>query len=440
MSDSPSLPHVLTLREATRVSGEVGVPGDKSVSHRAAIFGAMARGTTRIGNFLRAGDTLGTLNALRKLGIEITEPNEAGEVVVHGGDGKFRAPSRLLDCGNSGTTMRLLCGALAGRDFPITLSGDASLSRRPMDRVCVPLSQMGARICGVGEKNTPPLSLNGGELRGIEYEMPVASAQVKSAILLAGLRARGTTRVLEPAPSRDHTERMLRGFGVNVRQSGNAIEIEASDLTATDIKVPGDISAAAFFLVAGALRENWSVTVRGCGVNPTRTGILDVLHAMGAQVELAEKIESGGEAQADITVRGAPLRGTEIGGDLIPRLIDELPVLALLATQAEGRTTIRDAAEMRVKESDRIAVIARELRKLGAQIEETPDGLLIDGPCELRGATVTSPPGDHRIAMTLAIASLVARGETKIENADAVASSFPNFYQTLQRLTMSDER
>ena len=430
-----SLPKTLALRPATRVSGTVSVPGDKSVSHRAAIFGAMARGTTRVENFLQAGDTLGTLNALRTLGIEISEPNEAGEVVIQGGAGKFRAPSRVLDCGNSGTTMRLLCGALAGRNFPVTLSGDASLSRRPMDRVCVPLSQMGAQISGDGEKNTPPLSLSGGELRGIEYEMPVASAQVKSAILLAGLRARGTTRVLEPAPSRDHTERMLRGFGVNVRQSDKAIEIEASELTATDVKVPGDISAAAFFMVAGALRENFRVTVRGCGTNPTRTGILDVLRAMGAQVELSNQIESGGEAQADITVSGAPLRATEIGGELIPRLIDELPVLALLATQAEGRTIIRDAAEMRVKESDRIAVIARELRKLGANIEETPDGLLIDGPCELRGATVTSPRGDHRIAMTLAIASLIARGETAIENADAVASSFPDFYQTLQQIT-----
>lgn len=432
-----SLPKTLTLRPATHVSGAVTVPGDKSVSHRAAIFGAMARGTTRIQNFLQAGDTLGTLNALRELGIEISAPNDAGEVVVHGGGGIFRAPSRVLDCGNSGTTMRLLCGALAGRDFPITLSGDASLSRRPMDRVCVPLSQMGARISGVGEKNTPPLSLKGGGLRGIEYEMPVASAQVKSAILLAGLRARGTTRVLEPAPSRDHTERMLRGFGVDVRQSDNAIEIEASELTATDVKVPGDISAAAFFLVAGALRENWSVTVRGCGVNPTRTGVLDALRAMGATVEMHHEIESGGEAQADVTVRGGKLRGTKIGGALIPRLIDELPVLALLATQAEGRTTIRDAAEMRVKESDRIAGIARELRKFGAQIEETPDGLLIDGPCELRGAAVISPPGDHRIAMTLAIAGLIARGETHLENAAAVASSFPNFYQTLERITES---
>lgn len=438
---SSSLPKIITLRPAARVCGVVSVPGDKSVSHRAAIFGAMARGTTRIENFLRAGDTLGTLNALRELGTEIIGPSEAGEAIVKGGgENGFRAPSRVLDCGNSGTTMRLLCGALAGRDFEVTLSGDASLSRRPMDRVRVPLAQMGAAISGIGERNTPPITLRGGELRGIEYQMPVASAQVKSAILLAGLRARGTTRVLEPAPSRDHTERMLRGFGVNVRRGEGFVEVEAAELSATDVCVPGDISAAAFFLVAGALQSDWEITVRGCGTNPTRTGVLDVLRAMGAEVSLSNETESGGEAQADVSVRGGNLRATQIGGNLIPRLIDELPILALLATQAQGRTVIRDAAEMRVKESDRIAVIARELKKLGAHIEETPDGLLIDGPCELHGATVTSPPGDHRIAMTLAVASLIARGETIIENADAIASSFPNFYETLERSTMNDER
>lgn len=424
----------LSLRPVSQVSGHIRVPGDKSVSHRAAIFGALAQGTTRITGFLRAHDTMGTLNALHELGAHVEDDGEV--ITIHGAglDG-LRPPNALIDCGNSGTTMRLLLGVLAGQNFAATLSGDASLSRRPMDRVRVPLSQMGARISGQGDKCAPPITIQGGDLRGITYEMPVASAQVKSAILLAGLHALGETIVVEPNPSRDHTERMLRGFGVEVSVENGRVSVSGGQkLHATDVSVPGDISSAAFFFVAAALRPNWQITVESVGVNPTRTGVLDVLQDMGARVELSNGRESGGEPVADVTVTGADLRATRIGGALIPRLVDELPVLALLATQAEGETVICDARELRVKESDRIATIARELSKLGANVQERDDGLVISGPTPLHGATVTSPRGDHRIAMTLAVAGLVAWGETTIENMDAVESSFPDFPLLLRSL------
>jgi 3-phosphoshikimate 1-carboxyvinyltransferase len=424
----------LSLSPAAQVRGTISVPGDKSMSHRAAIFGAMATGTTHIRGFLRAGDTLGTLAILRQLGVDI-EDNGA-EVVVQGrGLDVLQAPQSTLDCGNSGTTMRLMLGLLAGRPFQSTLGGDASLSKRPMDRVRIPLEQMGVEISGQGERCAPPLQVNGGNLHAIEYAMPVASAQVKSAILLAGLQATGTTTVIEPAASRDHTERMLRAFGVEVLCDGLRVSVNGGqNLTATDVQVSGDISSAAFFFVAAALRPGWEVTVCDVGVNPTRTGVLDVLRAMGVEVLFSNQRESGGEPLADVTIRGRELKATEIGGALIPRLVDELPVLALLATQAQGTTVIRDAQEMRVKESDRIAVITRELQKLGANIEEQPDGMLIHGPTKLVGTTVESPRGDHRIAMTLAVASLIAEGETVVQNADAVESSFPNFAELLEQI------
>ncbi len=424
----------LSLSPTSQVRGTVSVPGDKSMSHRAAIFGAMAQGTTRIRGFLRAGDTLGTLAILRQLGAKI-EDNGA-EILVHGdGLDAWQTPQTLLDCGNSGTTMRLMLGVLAGRPFQSTLGGDASLSRRPMDRVQIPLAHMGAELNGQGERCAPPIELRGGNLHAIEYATPVASAQVKSAILLAGLQASGTTTVIEPAATRDHTERMLRAFGVEVLCDGLRVSIAGGQtLTGTDVQVSGDISSAAFFFVAAALRPGWEVTVCDVGVNPTRTGVLDVLRAMGAEVLLSNQRESGGEPLADVTIRGRELQPTEIGGTLIPRLVDELPVLALLATQAHGTTTIRDAQEMRVKESDRIAVITRELTKLGAHIEEQPDGMLIHGLTPLTGTTVESPRGDHRIAMTLAVASLIAAGETVVQNADAVESSFPNFAELLEQI------
>jgi 3-phosphoshikimate 1-carboxyvinyltransferase len=290
-------------------------------------------------------------------------------------------------------------------------------------------------MSGQGERCLPPITLRGGNLHGITYPLPVASAQVKSAVLLAGLQADGETVVIEPSPTRDHTERMLEAFGVPVNQDGARISVtRAPQLTATDVFVSGDISSAAYFFVAAALRPDWEITVREVGINPTRTGITDVLRDMGATVVLSNERESGGESYADVTVRGGELKATEIGGAIIPRLVDELPVLALLATQAAGQTIIRDASEMRVKESDRIAVITAELRKLGANIEENPDGMIITGPTPLKGATVASPLGDHRIAMTLAVAGLIAEGETTIENAEAIHTSFPNFPELLEEI------
>lgn len=420
----------ITLRPTSQLSGTLVVPGDKSISHRAAIFGALAKGTTRIDNFLRADDTQSTLGVLQQLGAQIHDDGK--QIRVEGG--VLRAQGQTLDCGNSGTTIRLLMGVLAGIEGPSTLVGDASLSRRPMDRVRIPLEQMGAQVEGVGEKNTPPVEIRGGGLQGIDYVSPVASAQVKSAILLAGIHADGSTSVSEPSLSRDHTEQMLRGFGVEVKREGLRVEVSRSELRAADVHVPGDVSSAAFFWCAAALRPGWQVRVNSVGLNPTRTGVLDVLERMGAQVEIENESESGGELRGDVTVTGAALTGIRIDGDLIPRLIDELPVLALVATQAEGETVIADAHELRVKESDRIAIISAELRKLGAQIEEKDDGMIVAGNTDLKGAKVISPRGDHRIAMTLMIASLIAQGETTLENADAVSASFPNFLDLLEQL------
>jgi 3-phosphoshikimate 1-carboxyvinyltransferase len=429
----------LEIFPASCIQGTLTVPGDKSISHRAAIFGALASGETRIKNFLHATDTGSTLKVLQQLGVHIQKDTD-GMVTVQGSAGNFVAPAETLFCGNSGTTMRLMLGVLAGYDFKSTFSGDESLSRRPMDRVSIPLTEMGAQISGQGERCLPPVMLQGGNLKGVSYELPVASAQVKSAILLAGLRAEGQTTVIEKTPSRDHTEQMLQGFGVHLdikvlSDGGREITINGGQqLCAADVNVPGDISSAAFFFAAAALRPGWRVTVQNVGINPTRSGILEVLEAMGAKVLLDNQRQSGGEQVADFTVIGAPLRGAEIGGALIPRLIDELPVLAALATQAEGETVIRDAHELRVKESDRIEIISRELRKMGADIEEREDGMIVRGPVQLHGAEVTSPPGDHRIAMTLAIAALAADGATTIQNAEAIQTSFPDFMQTLNSI------
>jgi 3-phosphoshikimate 1-carboxyvinyltransferase len=425
----------LEISPATHIQGTVTVPGDKSISHRAAIFGALASGETQITNFLCAEDTLCTLDILRQLGVEVSR--QGSHVVVNNRKGHFQTPENPLCCGNSGTVMRLMAGVLAGQQIDCTLTGDESLSRRPMARIVVPLSMMRARIIGDGEKSTPPLRLQGCPIQGIGYPLPIPSAQVKSAILLAGLGAAGQTTVIENVPSRDHTERMLEGFGckpeIKVLSRGRkAITVTGgSQLQGTNVDVPGDISSAAFLFAAAALRPGWQVTVQNVGINPTRDGVLEVLEAMGAKVLLENQRTSGGELVADVTIIGAPLKGTEIGGALIPRLIDELPVLAALATQAEGETVIRDAHELRVKESDRIEIISRELRKMGADIEEREDGMIVRGPVKLKGAEVISPRGDHRIAMTLAVAALVADGDTIIQNVQAIQSSFPNFVELL---------
>lgn len=420
------------LRPGVAFSGEMAVPGDKSITHRALLFGALADGETRIRGWLDAGDCRSTWRCLEALGVPIRQEGDA--LVVSGaGPEAWREPSDVLDCGNSGTTMRLLLGALAGRPFFTVLTGDDSLRTRPMGRVAEPLRAMGAWVDGRDGGRRAPLAIRGGELRGIRWQSPVASAQVKSALLLAGLQAGGVTEILEPAPSRDHSERLLGAFGVRVRSDGESTSIEGGQrLLATDVQVPGDISAAAFFFVAAALVPGSCITVRGVGVNPTRTGVLDALSAMGAAVKVVPRGNWAGEPVADVTVASPPqgLSGVQIAGQDIPRVIDEIPVLAVAAALARGTTEIRDASELRVKESDRLAAIAAGLSRMGARVEELPDGLRIQGVERLRGALVDAQ-GDHRIAMALAVAALAAEGETVIAGADSVTISFPEFFRLL---------
>lgn len=411
--------------------GELTVPGDKSISHRAVLLGALAEGRTEITGFLPGADCLSTIACLRRLGVAIEQ--EGDRVTVHGaGWYALREPEDVLDVGNSGTTIRLLAGVLATQPFHSVLVGDASIARRPMRRVTAPLRAMGAHIDGRADGEYTPLAIRGGPLSAIHHVSPVASAQVKSALLLAGLQADGETAVTEPQRSRDHTERMLQAFGAELTLCGTTVRVRGGQrLTGQRVEVPGDISSAAFFLVAAALVPGSDLVVRGVGLNPTRTGILDVLKAMGAEVEVEETGEACGEPVGDVRVRHAPLAATAIGGDLIPRLIDELPVIAVLATQAEGVTVIRDAQELRVKETDRIATVVAELSKMGARIEATPDGMIIHGPTPLVGARCDSY-GDHRIGMALAVAGLIADGPTEIARAEAVAVSFPDFFDRLR--------
>jgi 3-phosphoshikimate 1-carboxyvinyltransferase len=418
----------LVVGPGSPLRGRLRVPGDKSISHRAVLLGAIAHGTTEVHGFLRAEDCLATVRCVQALGVRVEEMGDC--LQVHGG--LLREPEDVLDVGNSGTTIRLLAGILAGQPFHSVITGDASVRRRPMDRVADPLRQMGARISGRVGGRLAPLSIDGGGLRGIAYAAPVASAQVKSSVLLAGLFADGVTEVREPAMSRDHTERMLQTFGVPLEREGLAVRLGGrAELRGTQIRVPGDLSAAAFFLVAAALVPGSEVTIEDVGLNPTRTGVIDVLRAMGAPVEIQELRQDGGEPVGTVTVRAAKLHGTAIDGELIPRTIDELPVLAVAACLAEGETAIRDARELRVKESDRIAMLARELSRLGARIEAHADGLTIVGVRRLRGGHVESG-GDHRIAMALAIAGLCADGPVTIEDPACIRTSFPEFEETLR--------
>ncbi|GAA5345669.1 3-phosphoshikimate 1-carboxyvinyltransferase [Planifilum fimeticola] len=410
------------------------VPGDKSISHRAVMLGAIADGTTRIENFLPGDDCHHTIECFQRLGVKI-EREGATTLTVHGKGWKgLREPDQCLDVGNSGTTIRLLLGILAGSPFFSTVYGDASIARRPMARVVEPLRRMGARIDGRAGGRFAPLAVRGGELKGIEYHSPVASAQVKSCLLLAGLRAEGWTKVKEPHPSRDHTERMLKAFGAELSLGEGAVSVRGGQsLAGRHVRVPGDISSAAFLFAAALLVPGSRVTIRDVGINPTRTGILDVFRSMGAEVTVTPTDQWCGEPVGDVTVAGGPLRGVEVGGDLIPRLIDEIPVLAVVATQAEGRTVIRDAAELKVKESNRIATVAEELRKMGAQVDETSDGLIIEGPTSLQGALLDSH-GDHRIGMAMAVAGLASEGEVRVKGAEAISVSFPNFAEILKEL------
>jgi 3-phosphoshikimate 1-carboxyvinyltransferase len=427
----------LKVRKGAPLEAEISVPGDKSISHRALMLSALTNGRCEITGFLEGEDCLSTLRVLGLLGVECERPSE-GTVVVHGRRGVFEAPSADLDCGNSGTSMRLLSGILAAQSFRSRLTGDASLSRRPMKRVVEPLRLMGARLETEGEGAAPPLVVEGGPLQGIHYETPVASAQVKSAILLAGLFAEGITTVVEPAASRDHTERMIAHFLGDLRRTVVPMErrvrvsvVGHQKLESRDFAVPGDLSSAAFWLVAAAASPGSRVLVRGVGLNPTRTGVLAVLVRMGARVREVVEVLDGAEPYGSLDVSGGSLRGTTIGGAEIANIIDELPVLAVAAALAEGETVIRDAAELRVKETDRIAAVAGNLRAMGVEVEEAPDGMRIVGRGQLKGASLQSF-GDHRIAMAFAIAGLFAKGRTLISDTDCVATSYPGFEKTLR--------
>ncbi|MCC8125778.1 MAG: 3-phosphoshikimate 1-carboxyvinyltransferase [Clostridiales bacterium] len=417
-----------------RLHGEITVPGDKSISHRSVMFGSLAKGTTEIHHFLRGADCLSTISCFQAMGVAI---DISGDIVIVHGNGLhgLKKPEAILDCGNSGTTTRLIAGILSAQDFEVTLTGDASIQKRPMKRIITPLSRMGARIRSLHNNDCAPLVISGSPLNGIHYLSPVASAQVKSSILLAGLYASGETRVTEPYLSRNHTELMLSSFGADVHtEETTAIIKPAKELYGQKIEVPGDISSAAFFLAAGLMIPDSEILIRGVGINPTRDGILRVCRDMGGKMELLNIRENGGEPTADILVKTSVLHGTEIGGAVIPTLIDELPMIAALACLAEGETIIRDAAELKVKESNRIEVMVRGLSAMGADVSETDDGMIIRGGKPLHGAVIDSHL-DHRIAMTFAILGCCAQGETEIIGAECVNISYPRFYQDLERLT-----
>ncbi|ALP53193.1 3-phosphoshikimate 1-carboxyvinyltransferase [Candidatus Tenderia electrophaga] len=414
------------------LNGDLRVPGDKSISHRAIMLGSLAEGTTQVSGFLEGEDSLATLKAFRALGVEIDGP-EAGRVLIHGvGMHGLKAPQGPLDLGNSGTSIRLMAGLLAGQDFDVEMVGDASLSKRPMRRVTEPLALMGANI-DTAAGGTPPLYLHGGaRLKGIDYTLPMASAQVKSCLLLAGLYAAGETRVTEPAPTRDHTERMLQGFGYHVLRDGATACLSGGGrLSATAIDVPADISSAAFFMVGAAIAENADILLEHVGVNPTRTGVIDILRLMGANIEVLHEHEVGGEPVADIRVRSSALKGVRIPEEWVPLAIDEFPALFVAAACATGETVLSGAAELRVKESDRIQVMADGLVKMGIKAEATPDGIVIQGG-PMQGAEVDAH-GDHRIAMSFAMAALRARGEVVINDCANVNTSFPGFVDLAAR-------
>ena len=420
----------MTVRRPRRLRGDVTPPGDKSISHRAAIFNAIADGEARVENYGTGADLASTLRVLRGLGTQI-ERHDDGAFTVRGGI--LAEPSDILNTGNSGTTTRLMAGVLAGQPFMSVMTGDRSIRSRPMARIVDPLRLMGAEVDGRDGGRLAPLTFRGGSLHGIEYRMPVASAQVKSALLLAGLFAEGETTLEQPAVSRDHTELMFRSMGVEVVEDGLTVRVRPGRLTAMDVTVPADISSAAYWLVAGVCHPDAEVRVRNVGVNPTRTGILDALAMMGADVSIENERTEGGEAVADLVARSSSLRAAEIGGDLIPRLVDEVPVLALAACFAEGTTVIRDASELRVKESDRLMASRVELSRSGAQVEELDDGLRITGGRALSGATHRTY-ADHRIAMTMGIAGLVAAGETTVQSAQTASVSYPTFWDDLGSL------
>lgn len=437
-------PHTtLIVHPATQpLRGTATVAGDKSLSHRAALLGALAEGTTHADGWLEAEDTLATLRVLRALGVLIVQNGD--RLTVNGvGLRGFSPPPDALDCGGSGTTMRLLSGILAGQPFASTLTGNEALRRRPMGRIATPLRRMGASIEShvVGQRELPPLIITGGVLQAIDYALPIASAQVKSAVLLAALFAAGTSTVTEPGPARDHTERMLAAMGAALTVEGPTIRMAAPtsplrplhDGAGGPFRIPADPSSAAFLLVAATLVRGSQIRLPDVGLNPTRTGLFELLQRMGAEIDIRNEITQGGEPRGELQIAAAELTGMEIGGEIVVRAIDEFPILAVAATQAAGRTVVRDAAELRVKESDRIAVVVAGLTALGAEIEERPDGFALVGPQRLRGGTVDSAM-DHRLAMALAVAALVAEGPVRIERAEVIDDSFPSFVPLMRSL------
>ena len=415
------------------LKGELTIPGDKSISHRAVMLGAISQGTTSVTNFLRGADCLSTISCFRKMGIAIEE--NPTEILIHGkGLHGLSAPETVLDVGNSGTTMRLLSGILAGQDFSSSLTGDASIRKRPMKRVITPLSLMGASIESIPGNGCAPLAIQGMPLTGIHYQSPVSSAQVKSCVLLAGLYADSTTKVTEPFVSRNHSELMLRSFGAEIQTEGTTVSVQPDPLLiGQKVEVPGDISSAAYFIAAGLLIPGSEILIKNVGINPTRDGILRVCRAMGADIEILNEQEHCGELTADLLVRHSALKGTVIEGGIIPTLIDELPVIAVMAAFAEGTTIIRDAQELKVKESNRLDIIVHHLKEMGADVTPAPDGMIIRGGKPLTGAVLDSHM-DHRIAMSFAIAAMAGNGETEILNSDCVSISYPDFYADLRRL------
>ncbi|MBO8127949.1 MAG: 3-phosphoshikimate 1-carboxyvinyltransferase [Peptococcaceae bacterium] len=426
---------MLTVTPISRMRGTVNVPGDKSISHRAVMLGSLAEGTTIIRNFLHSQDCLSTVKCMQQLGAAVTIKDDGSVQIEGGGLEALAEPTDVLDAGNSGTTMRLLLGILATQPFFSVITGDASLRRRPMDRVGEPLKMMGATFLGRNNGKLAPIAVQGGNLKPISYRTPVASAQLKSSILLAALNTPGQTCVTEPAPSRDHTERMLRYFGASLHKEGLSTYLQgAPRLKGREVVVPGDISSAAFFMVAACIIPDSEILIKDVGINPLRTGIIDVLRSMGADITIHHPRTFSGEPVADIVVRTSSLHGTKVGGDLIPRLIDEIPVLAVAAAYADGNTIITDAAELKVKESNRIATMASELSSIGADVRELDDGLFIKGGQPIQGGICDSH-GDHRIAMSLAIAGLSASGPVTIKNSECIDVSFPGFLEVLKTVS-----
>ena len=425
----------ITIQPATSVRGEIIVPGDKSISHRSIMLGAIANGVTTVRGFLRGEDNLSTMHAFRAMGVEI---NDDGETVKINGRGLYglKEPGDVLDCGNSGTTIRLITGLLSGQSFFSVVTGDQYLRKRPMKRVVEPLTLMGARISGRKGGTLAPLAIDGGSLQGIAYQSPVSSAQIKSSIMLAGLYAAGETSVSEPSLSRDHSERMFQLFGASLVRGDKAVTVRGGvELTGQEVTVPGDISSAAFFMVAALITPGSELLIKNVGVNPSRTGIIDILQSMGGDLQLLDQREVSGEPVADILVRSSRLKGISISGAVVPRAIDEFPAICVAAAVAEGITTIRDARELRVKETDRITAMADNLRKLGIAVTESEDGMDITGSEQLSGGAVDSC-GDHRIAMSMSVAALVASGPITVTDIACVATSFPTFFPLLEKVAV----